>query len=129
MSGKIRVGFVGAGYAAAFHYEAFLRATGLQVEVVGVTSLTPSSRKQFASQRGIRAFRSLEEMLDNVDVVDSCTSGYAHEPICITALEAGKHVIVEKPFTGFYGPAGDESFRGDCYPKEEMLEEAVESSR
>ncbi|MEJ5377906.1 MAG: Gfo/Idh/MocA family oxidoreductase [bacterium] len=129
MSEKIRVGIVGAGYAAAFHYEAYQRVTGVGVEVVGVTSLTPAKREQFASQRGIRAFESLEEMLERVDVIDNCTPGYAHEPVSIAALEAGKHVIVEKPFTGYYGPPGDDSFRGNSFPKEEMLQEALASSR
>lgn len=121
MSGKIRVGLVGVRRSSG--------RPGYRYEVVGVTSLTPSSREQFASQRGIRAFCSLKEMLDSVGVADNCAPGYAQEPICITALEAGKQVIVEKPFTGYYGPAGDESFRGDCYPKEEMFDEALESSR
>ncbi len=129
MAGRIRVGIVGAGYAAAFHYEAYLRVTGLEVEVVGVTSLSQASRERFAASRGIRAFESLEEMLEGVDVVDNCTPGYAHEPVSIRALQAGKHLVVEKPFTGYYGPREEEGFRGNLFPKEQMLKEALESSR
>ncbi len=128
MPGRIRVGIVGAGYAAVFHYEAYLRVTGIPVEVVGVTSLTRPRREQFASQRGIRAFASLEEMLAQVDVIDNCTPGYAHEPVSIAAFRAGKHVVVEKPFTGYYGPPGDELFRGDVWPKQDMLGQALASS-
>jgi predicted dehydrogenase len=43
------------------------------------------------------------------------------------AAEAGKHVIVEKPLTGFFGETGDESFRGNQYPKDRMLAAVVES--
>jgi len=129
MEKPIRVGIVGAGYAAAFHYEAFLRVTGIKVEVVGVTSQTKSRLDEFAGRREIKPFDSLGEMLAAVDVIDNCTPGYAHEPISIAAFEAGKHVIVEKPFTGYYGPPGDSSFAGNLFPKEEMLEEAVASAR
>lgn len=125
----IRVGIVGSRYAAEFHYEAYQRVTGLDVNVVGVTSVTRENREKFAKARGIKAFRSLDEMFPEVDVVDVCTPGYAHEPVAIAAFEAEKHVVVEKPFTGYYGPPGDTSFKGNNFSKEKMLEEAVASAR
>ena len=104
MEKSVRVGIVGSGNAAAFHYEAFKRVTGIDVRVVGVTSPNKSHREAFAGKRSIQAFASLHEMLPAVDVIDNCTPGYAHEPVSLTAFEAGKHVIVEKPFTEYYGP-------------------------
>ena len=129
MSSTIRIGIVGSRYAAEFHYEAYQRVTGIDVEVLGVTSITREHREKFAKERGISAFNSLAEMLSEVDVVDNCTPGYAHEPISIASFEAGKHLVVEKPFTGYYGPTGDASFRGNTFSKEKMLEEAVASAR
>ena len=129
MESTIRIGIVGSRYAAEFHYEAYQRVTGTDVKVVGVTSVTKEHRERFAKERGIKAFDSLDEMLPEVDVVDNCTPGYAHEPISIAAFEAGKHLVVEKPFTGYYGPAGDASFRGNTFSKEKMLEEAVGSAK
>ena len=129
MAAPIRVGIVGSRYAAEFHYEAYQRVTGLDVNVVGVTSVTGENREKFAKERGIKAFRSLDEMLPEVDVVDVCTPGYAHEPVAIAAFEAEKHVVVEKPFTGYYGPPGNTSFKGNNFSKEKMLEEAVASAR
>jgi predicted dehydrogenase len=129
MDQPIRIGIVGSRYAAEFHYEAYQRITGIDVKVVGVTSITQEHREKFAKKRGIQAFNSLDEMLSEVDVVDNCTPGYAHEPISIAAFEAGKHLVVEKPFTGYFGPDGDPSFKGNTFSKEKMLEEAVASSR
>jgi hypothetical protein len=100
MSAPIRVGLVGCGNAAVFHYASLMRVTGIPVEVVGVTSARRERREEFARRRGIRAFDALADMLPEVDVIDNCTPGYAHEPVSIAAFEAGKHVIVEKPFTG-----------------------------
>ena len=129
MEGAIRIGIVGSRFAAEFHYEAYQRVTGLDIEVVGVTSVTKEHREEFARQREIKAFNSLDEMLLEVDVVDVCTPGYAHEPVAIAAFHAGKHVVIEKPFTGYYGPPGNTSFKGNSFPKGKMLEEAVASAR
>ena len=129
MEKAIRVGIVGSGNAAAFHYASYLRVTGIRVKVVGVTSLDKIHRETFAESRGIKAFASLAEMLPEVDLIDNCAPGYAHEPVCVAAFEAGKHVIVEKPFTGYYGPPKDEAFDGNRFSKEKMLDEALASAR
>ncbi|HEV2274536.1 MAG TPA: Gfo/Idh/MocA family oxidoreductase [Acidobacteriaceae bacterium] len=126
MTGSIRVGIVGARFAAGFHWEGLSRVYGVPVQVVGVTSKTPEARDAFARERGIRSFDTLEELAAAVDVVDICSPPSSHESIALRALQLGKHVIIEKPFTGYYG-AGGEGFRGDTYPKAEMLREAVAS--
>jgi predicted dehydrogenase len=129
MGDPIRIGIVGSRFAAEFHYTAYQRVTGLEVKVVGVTSLNREHRENFAKKRKIKAFYSLEEMFPEIDVIDVCTPGYAHEEVSITALEAGKHVVVEKPFTGYFGPLKDKSFKGNKFSKEKMLEEAIASAR
>lgn len=129
MNNTIRVGIVGCGFAANFHYNSYQRVTGVDVKVVGVTSLTKEHRECFARERGIKSFNSLKEMLPEVDVVDICTPVYNHEELSIKSLEAGKHIVVEKPFTGYFGPQKDMSFKGNKFPKEKMLEEAMASTK
>lgn len=126
MPEPIRVGLVGARFAARFHFEGYRRVYGVPVEVVGVTSRYAESREAFARDRGIRAFGSFEELCDAVDVADLCAPGAAHEPLAVEALRHGRHVIIEKPFTGYYGP-DTEDFRGNVFPKEVMLREAMAS--
>jgi predicted dehydrogenase len=126
MAKAIRVGIVGARFAARFHWEGYRRVYGVPVEVVGVTSRSAESRVAFARERGLKAFASFEELCDAVDVVDLCTPGSTHEPLAVQALERGRHVVIEKPFTGYYGP-GTEDFRGNTFSKEVMLREAMAS--
>jgi predicted dehydrogenase len=77
----------------------------------------------------MRAFATVEEMLGEVDVVDVCTPPATHEALCVQALRAGRHVIVEKPFTGWFGPEGAEGgeFHGASFAKETMLRDAAAS--
>jgi predicted dehydrogenase len=98
----IQVGIVGAGFAGEFHYESMQAVRGVPLEVVGVATRTKESREAFASERGITAFDSVDELIEACDVVDVCTPPYVHEEITVRAAEAGKHVIVEKPFTGSF---------------------------
>jgi predicted dehydrogenase len=129
MDRPIRVGIVGCGHAAAFHVASLQRVTGIPVQVVGVTSPQPSRREEFARRHNLRAFDGLPSLLAEVDVIDVCTPGYAHEQVVVAALEAGAHVIVEKPFTGYFGPPGEDSFRGNRFSKQTMLAEAMASCR
>ena len=123
-----RVGIVGAGYAGKFHYESFQHVRGIPVEVVGVTSKTAAKREAFAKERGIRAFESIEAMLGEVDVVDICSPPYVHEENIVVSAKAGKHVICEKPLTGYFGPPGaGESWKGNRSPKAPMIREVKKS--
>ena len=126
MSEAIRIGIVGARFAARFHWQGYQRVYGTPVQVVGVTSLSVDSREAFARERRIQAFASFEELCEAVDVVDLCTPGSTHEPFAVQALRRGKHLVIEKPFTGYYGP-GTPDFPGHTFSKEVMLHEAMAS--
>jgi predicted dehydrogenase len=124
----MRIGIVGAGFAARYHYECLQRIHSIPIEVVGVTSLRAESRERFASQRGIRAFLSLDELLREVDVVDICAPPYVHEEMIVRAAKLGKDIIVEKPLTGYFGPGERrDQFRARGVPRSLMLSEAVAS--
>lgn len=118
---------MGAGFAARFHLECYRRVYSIPIEIVGLTSLRTDRRESLASEFGVAAFDSVEELVKTSDLVDVCTPGYAHEKVAVLALEAGRHVAIEKPFTGYYGD-GSESFRGDLAPKSNFLGEALASA-
>ncbi|MEQ8765061.1 MAG: Gfo/Idh/MocA family oxidoreductase [Planctomycetota bacterium] len=123
----LRVGLVGARFAANLHLHAYRRVYGVPVEIVGVTSRSAESRERFASENGLRAFDSLESLIEAVDVLDVCAPPDTHVPCAVAALEADKHVIIEKPLTGAFGSG--EGFDGWKAAKEPLLEEAMEGCR
>jgi predicted dehydrogenase len=119
MIDPIRIGIAGTGFAARFHLENFPQSGA---QVVGVTSARAESRDAFAAKHGLRSFASVGEMLPEIDVLDICTPPSSHSQYILEASAAGKHVIVEKPLTGFYGSP-------EHYDKRQMLEAVVEEAR
>ncbi|MCX6334309.1 MAG: Gfo/Idh/MocA family oxidoreductase [Bacteroidia bacterium] len=116
----IRTAFAGSGYAAKFHYEALMRLHSVKPEITGAFSPDAERLNLFTGPRNLKAFKSIEELIDNSDVIHVCTPPSTHEPIVIAALEKDRHVIVEKPFTGYFGD-GNDDFCGDTFPREEGL--------
>ncbi|MHC4635917.1 MAG: Gfo/Idh/MocA family protein [Planctomycetota bacterium] len=122
----VRSGIIGAGFAGKFHFEALEKVYKTNVEVIGVYDQDTETGQAYAKERSIKAFDSLEAILEEVDVVHVCTPPVTHEPIAIAALERNKFAIVEKPFTGFFGDGSDD-FNGENYPKEKVLASALSS--
>jgi len=115
----LRIGIAGSGFAAKFHHK---NLRGLPAITAGVTSPRRTSREAFASEFGVRAFDSLEEMLPEIDVLDICTPPSSHAVCIRAAAAAGKHVIVEKPFHGFFGSP-------DAHSKDDMLAAVTDELR
>ncbi len=122
----VRSGLVGAGFSASFHFEAIQKVYGASVDVVGVYAKDMDMAQAYAAKRDIQAFESLDQLLENVDVVHVNTPPYAHEPVSVAALAAGKHVICEKPLTGYFGD-GSEDFHWARADMEVALREALAS--
>lgn len=122
----VRAGIVGAGFAATFHFESLMKVHSTNVEVKGVYAIDSEQAANYAKARGIKAYESLDALIEKVDVVHVCTPPVAHEPIAIAALEQDKFAIVEKPLTGYFGD-GSERFNGDTFPKTDALDYALAS--
>ncbi|MGV3530585.1 MAG: Gfo/Idh/MocA family protein [Flavisolibacter sp.] len=122
----IRAGIVGSGFAARFHYDALQHVHSARVEVSGVYSVAKEELEDYTKKRNLRAFNDLDALIGESDVVHICTPPITHEPIVIAALEKNKHVIVEKPLTGYFGD-GTEEFNGDQFPRQTGLDHALAS--
>ena len=101
MTQPVRIGIVGCGDVLGAYMTAIelLRGRGL-VEVVAACARTEAKRDSVRDEFGISAFTTdYHELVqsDNVDLVLVLTSMREHGPIARAALEAGKHILVEKP--------------------------------
>ncbi len=123
----LRIGIVGSRFAAHLHLLAYRRLYGVDARLVGVTSPTAERRSAFAAESGATDYPSLAAMLPDVDVVDVCSPPATHEPVALEAIGAGKHVFVEKPFTGAFGPP-EGSAPGGRPAKEVLLKDALASA-
>lgn len=122
----INCGIIGAGFAASFHYQSVRRITDATVKCIGVYS--PNRARKFAAERGIRAFDTAEALIEACDVVHICVPPALHEEVTVQALRGGKHAIVEKPFTGYFGE-GEEDFDARQCSRERMRVGAMASVR
>jgi UDP-N-acetyl-2-amino-2-deoxyglucuronate dehydrogenase len=91
-------GIVGTGMIAGYHAQAIAHATG--GKLIGVTSRSAHALDAFATTHHVPfATTRIEEMVARPDIHVICvtTPSGAHLEPALTAINAGKHVIIEKP--------------------------------
>lgn len=104
------MGIIGGGFAARLHGDAARMVASVDIRLKGLADINPVSARQTAEHYGYEYWTTdYRELLDDagVDVVVLCTPPKLHADMIIEALQAGKHVICEKPLTGYFGE-GDE---------------------
>lgn len=93
----VRFGLIGSGAIAAAHMDSLQKLE--ETELVAVWSRRYENAQKVAAEQGCEAEQSWEDLVrrDDIDAVTICTpSGFHLEP-ALAAIEAGKHVIIEKP--------------------------------
>lgn len=95
---KLRIAVIGCGSIARHRHLPEYGANS-KVQIVAVCDIVKERAEEIASQFGAKAFSNFEELLleAEIDAVSVCTPNYLHAPISIAALNAGKHVLCEKP--------------------------------
>jgi UDP-N-acetylglucosamine 3-dehydrogenase len=95
---KLKVGVIGCGSIARkrhlIEYDANQNA-----EIVAVCDIIPDRAEETVGQYGAQAFTDYKELLaiEEIDVISVCLPNSLHAPVSIDALNAGKHVLCEKP--------------------------------
>ena len=124
----LKIGIVGAGFVSKIHLDAYERVSGILVEVIGVYA--KDGADELANKYGIlKIYDDYSEMLANPDiqVIDICVPNVLHAEFCIQAINAGKHIICEKPLTGAFGSANSDLPAGK-QPKKGLYYEAMKNA-
>ncbi|HYB11396.1 MAG TPA: Gfo/Idh/MocA family oxidoreductase [Alphaproteobacteria bacterium] len=125
---KVRVGLIGSGFVAELHMHAYERVYSVATEVVAVASRGDHVVNFAKKHRIARTYRDYRALLSDpeIDVVDICTPPAVHAEMIVEAMRAGKHVVCEKPFTGYFGRSGDKTPIGKHVPKSAMYGRIME---
>jgi predicted dehydrogenase len=102
---RVGVGMVGYAFMGAAHSQAWRSVNRffdlpLAADMVAVAGRTRTSVAAAAAKLGWRAYETDWRALlsrDDIQIIDICTPGDSHAEIALAALDAGKHVICEKP--------------------------------
>ena len=97
MTDKLKAAVIGVGYLGRFHAEKY--ALLPEVELVGVADLDPHKTQTIANNVQARPFDDYRELLSQVHLVSVAVTTSEHFPVVRDCLEAGCHVLVEKPIT------------------------------
>lgn len=97
----VRVGIIGTGTTigiSASHAKAYQKCA--DAKITAVYDVLPDYGQRFIEKMGLTEAvncSSVEELLSLVDAVSICTPNFTHVDLAIRAMQAGKHVLVEKP--------------------------------
>jgi predicted dehydrogenase len=122
MAQELRVGVVGLGFMGATHLRAWRQVEGARIGAI----CNASGRRldgDFSDSEGnlgdadplkldmsvVRPYRDFAALIQDpeIDVVDICTPTHTHKDMAIVAMQAGKHVICEKPLARTAAEAGE----------------------
>ncbi len=95
---KIKVGVIGVGSISQFHIKAYLNNP--DVELYAFCDINEAQLKKRGEEFGVtRLYNNADDLLklDEIDAVSVCVWNSAHAEVTIKALNAGKHVLCEKP--------------------------------
>ena len=123
----IGIGLAGARFGARLHLANYAALPPGEVEIRGVCSRTRETAAILAAEAKIPFVTGdFDELLarPDIDVIDVCTPSSLHHDFAIRAARAGKHIIMEKPLTGYFGEPGDPEPIGLRVPRSKMREGA-----
>jgi predicted dehydrogenase len=127
---EVCIGMAGSGRATELHMNALQRYSGVPVCYKHIIGRRMEKVNEYKERYGfLNASLDFNDLLNDpeIDVIDICTPPYAHEDMIYKALAAGKHIICEKPLSGYFGQEEDEKPIGKKVSKSKMYDEVLKS--
>lgn len=93
----LKIGVLGAGHLGKIHIKCIKDIP--EYQLIGFYDPSHENAQAVTDEHGIKAFNTIAELLAQVDVIDIVTPTLSHYECAIQALNAGKHVFIEKPVT------------------------------
>ncbi len=93
----LKAGVLGAGHLGKIHLRLLNQSP--KYKLVGFYDADESNAKKVSEELGFHNFKSVEELIDAVDVVDIVTPTLSHYECAKKAIAKGKHIFIEKPIT------------------------------
>lgn len=97
MTKPLRAAVIGAGYLGNFHAQKYAALPG--VTLVAVVDISPGRAQEVAGRTGSRPVTDYRDVLREIDVASIVVPTEAHYEVAKACLEAGVHILVEKPVT------------------------------
>lgn len=94
----LKIGVLGTGHLGKIHLKCIQLATETY-ELLGFYDPNPAMAQSVSEQFQLKAFDSVEALIAAVDIVDIVTPTTTHFELALKAIQAGKHVFIEKPLT------------------------------
>lgn len=100
---KIKIGVIGVGHLGSIH--ARLWKNNDEVELIGIRDIIEDRNKAIASELNVKAFNSLDEIINECDALTIAVPTSIHFSIAKECILAGKPCLIEKPITNTYNEA------------------------
>jgi predicted dehydrogenase len=100
MTTPVKIGVVGAGFAAAFHLRCYRQVQGVPVEVAAIVDINKARAEDLARRNGVpKAFDDFRYALDDksISVIDLVVLNALHLPMVLEAAKAGNTSSARNP--------------------------------
>jgi predicted dehydrogenase len=94
---KLRAAVIGVGYLGRFHAQKY--AALPEIDLIGVVDADTQRADEVAKEVGVTSYNDYREILDKVDIVSIAVPTQYHYRVAKDCLEAGLHILLEKPIT------------------------------
>ena len=126
---SLGIAIIGCGFSGNFHSNAWTKVNYIDIKLKAAVDNDVARAEALKEKWGYEyATADYDKVLADpeIDIIDIALPPFLHLPFAYKAMEAGKHVICDKPLTGYFGKEGDEKPVGEKVPKAKMYASILE---